>query len=274
MQVIFHVGPHKTGTTSIQNFMQLNSAFLKSSGVYVPEPLSSLPGNHEIPWALLGWDLRLIESRDSSVSLETYLYEVIQEARKSSCTSILFSSEDFSLLDEGHWRKLLSDIESITSTTEPVSFRIVSVFRQPKQYLPSQYKTLVVLGLSKKFEDVSDALDRHFMNVHDGIRKLPDLYDGVLEVAELKYVSSGLMAVFWKALFPWIDIPLDLLREVRANVSHDDKVIEQMRQENLDANLDFDINRLLHWPAFHDLASSSETVRRFQNIVALSERDS
>lgn len=36
MKVLFHVGPHKTGTTSIQHFLRLNGSKLAEQGIFVP----------------------------------------------------------------------------------------------------------------------------------------------------------------------------------------------------------------------------------------------
>jgi hypothetical protein len=69
MQVILHVGPHETGTTAIQNFLQNNRAQLIESRGYVPRSSTDSPGNHEIPWLLRGWDLGLIGGTDNTISL-------------------------------------------------------------------------------------------------------------------------------------------------------------------------------------------------------------
>jgi hypothetical protein len=278
MQIIFHVGPHKTGTSAIQHFLQRHVDFLRKSGVHVAKPLSLEAGHHEIPWALLDWDLRLIGSEVPGISLDLYLDGVLNDALASGCSTIVFSSEDFSLLDLQNWKDLLAKIESSPLLTESVKYRIISIYRNPDQQVFSQYQTLVRLGLSKKFSEVENELKASFIDIHNRIRSLPEAFENVSEATELDYISSGLMAGFWNSIFPTLEIPEDHLQEVRINGSWDGQVVEVLRRGNLDAGLDFDSNYLLHWPRFHTLVSASTMSRRATRLLAehesrVTERD-
>jgi hypothetical protein len=268
MEVIFHVGPHKTGTTAIQHFLQRHVEFLRDSGIHVPKPLSADAGHHEIPWALLGWDLRLIESESTGISLEIYFEEVLNNAISAGCTSIIFSSEDFSLLNLHHWNILLTKIASKASSTEPVLFKIVSVYRDIDQYIASQYKTLVLLGLPKKFRKVKNKIKSHFFETHNHIRALPNSLNHVIKVVEIDYVTIGLMTIFWNSIFSTLEIPEDNFMEDRINSSLDDQVIEEIRQGNLEAGLVFNRNLLLHWASFHSLSSSLSLRERRGKVFA------
>lgn len=52
-----HVGPHKTGTTSIQWFLQENSAELLAHGYFVPESETKRGAHHALAEALAGLDV-------------------------------------------------------------------------------------------------------------------------------------------------------------------------------------------------------------------------
>ena len=268
MQIIFHVGPHKTGTTAIQHFLQRHVDFLRDSGIHVPKSLSSQAGHHEIPWALLGWDLRLIGSEIKGISIDLYLERVLKDAITFGCRKIIFSSEDFSLLDLQHWRDLLQKFELIASKTEPIEFRILSIYRNPDEYVLSQYNTLVLLGLSREFRDVKSEIKAQMIETHKRLRSLPTLLDNFSEITELAYTPTGFMSVFWNSISLGIEIPEDHFQEIRVNSSLEDQIIEEMRQENLRAGLDFENSRLLHWASFHTLTSATNMFARSKRIFA------
>jgi hypothetical protein len=279
MQIIFHVGPHKTGTKAIQHFLQRHVDFLRNSNTHVPKSLSSQAGHHEIPWALLGWDLRLIGSEIKGVSIDLYLEGVLRDAVTFGCRKIIFSSEDFSLLDLEHWKGLLERIELIAPKTEPIEFQIVSIYRNPDQYVLSQYNTLVLLGLSREFREVESEIKAHIIETHRRLRSLPTLFDKISEITELAYTPNNLMAVFWNSICPDVKIPEDHLQEIRVNSSPENQIIEEIRQGNLRAGLDFEKSRLLHWASFHTLTSATSMFERNKKIFTvqqsrLTERDS
>lgn len=56
-QLFIHIGTHKTGTTSIQWYLNRHARKLKSYGTYVPQagcPSKRSSGHHNIAWTLLG----------------------------------------------------------------------------------------------------------------------------------------------------------------------------------------------------------------------------
>ena len=52
-----HVGPHKTGTTSIQWFLQENSAELLAYGYFVPESETKRGAHHMLAEGMAGLDI-------------------------------------------------------------------------------------------------------------------------------------------------------------------------------------------------------------------------
>jgi len=88
MKIYLHVGPHKTGTTSVQKWM-LNQRrqFLDSHQIYYPEPPEEGPGH-----ALLAWDVLGIHGRDIDPLL---LGKVIEDARRRDASRVFLSSEEF-----------------------------------------------------------------------------------------------------------------------------------------------------------------------------------
>ncbi|MBV8434477.1 MAG: hypothetical protein JO029_09395 [Candidatus Eremiobacteraeota bacterium] len=93
---LLHVGTHKTGTTSIQVFLQENAPAFAAAGVRIAQTgrfklvsttgaVGATPGNHELAWDLVA---------DETAKLA----ELVQELRECGSRSAIVSSEDFSLL--------------------------------------------------------------------------------------------------------------------------------------------------------------------------------
>jgi hypothetical protein len=86
---IIHIGTHKTGTTSLQIFVEQNRAALQQAGLALPRagrPAMSPTGNHQF-----GWDLLVRGSSDD-------LPRLTQELRESPVDAALLTSEDLCLL--------------------------------------------------------------------------------------------------------------------------------------------------------------------------------
>jgi hypothetical protein len=97
--VYIHIGPHKTGTTTIQHGLALNEKELRKKGVLAPKsgrPYPGNAGNHN-----LSWELRIPNSRVFKPDYGTWkdLLNEIKEERRLK--KIILTSEDFCLLDKG-----------------------------------------------------------------------------------------------------------------------------------------------------------------------------
>jgi len=279
MQVIIHAGPHKTGTTAIQQFLQRNIDFLSESGVHVPQRLMTSAGHHEVPWALLGWPIKFLVDGIESSSLDRLVERALNDATAAGCSKILFSSEDFSLLNRAQWKDLFATIQSTATQSAPVSVHIVTVYRNPDEYISSQYKTLVQLGLSQELGEVTESLRAHFHEVHQMLQSLPTLFTEVTEVTQLAYRSEGMVSFFCDSLFPGLIFPEANSGEIRVNQSVDNFIIEAIRQGNVNSGVEFDVNHILHWPTFQTANSAltrDERARKLGAALApmLEERDS
>ena len=89
MKITFHVGPHKTGTTSLQSWMlQNSSAHLEEFGIYYPDIEKFPPGHAVIAWRALG--LNNFEEDPES------LRAIVDEGAARGANHVVFSSEEFS----------------------------------------------------------------------------------------------------------------------------------------------------------------------------------
>ena len=88
MKIYLHVGPHKTGTTSVQQWMLDNArVHFSSNGLYYPEPPEWGPGH-----ALLAWDSLGLHGRKVDPVL---LQKVVEDGTRRGAEQIFLSSEEF-----------------------------------------------------------------------------------------------------------------------------------------------------------------------------------
>lgn len=87
MKVILHIGPHKTGTTAIQTFMNLNREALCRCGVAYPSWTEGEYNHHGLVHGL-----RTPGLFDATVAR---LHDAIRHAASAGCRCCVFSSEMF-----------------------------------------------------------------------------------------------------------------------------------------------------------------------------------
>lgn len=85
MKIYLHIGPHKTGTTSLQQWL---SEVLPNNKVYYPKPQKFGPGHAELSWDALGLNGREMKGHH-------ILSKQVRKAHEARCESIIFSSEEF-----------------------------------------------------------------------------------------------------------------------------------------------------------------------------------
>jgi hypothetical protein len=109
MQLLLHIGTHKTGSTAIQRFCLHNRDALAAQGVLYPNAYIANAAQHALAWAL-GVNH---PKRDQSLTAEQVAQGFLDEARKAGAKRLIVSSEDLeSLGDEGvmKLRNLFKDI--------------------------------------------------------------------------------------------------------------------------------------------------------------------
>jgi hypothetical protein len=89
-----HIGTHKTGTTSIQNFLRTHASSLRECGILVPRAgtISPISGHHNIAWQIRN-DPRY---RPKAGGID----QLIAELKYSQAGTGIISSEDFEFLSQ------------------------------------------------------------------------------------------------------------------------------------------------------------------------------
>jgi len=86
-RILLHIGPHKTGTTSVQTWLRDARPALAAAGIHYPAPEAHGPGHAELAWDLCAYHGH---SRDTG-----RWQAAIAEAQARGCGRVLISAEDF-----------------------------------------------------------------------------------------------------------------------------------------------------------------------------------
>ncbi len=86
MNLLLHIGTHKTATTSLQHFFALNRALLRSYGFYYPE-------NDDSAYAFNFLASRVAFGKSAETA--AFLASAREKAKDSGCQSVLISGESF-----------------------------------------------------------------------------------------------------------------------------------------------------------------------------------
>lgn len=149
-KVFLHIGTHKTGTTSIQNFLVHNAEALRQERVLIPSSGRYLDGHHYIAWELRNDDR--LEGRTG------YVQQLIDELQANSLETAVVSSEDFEYLSQ--YPEILKGFtEGLRNTGfEPV---FVVFFRDQKAYLASLAAALANHGVKHAADWYSAQLEEN-----------------------------------------------------------------------------------------------------------------
>jgi len=132
MELVLHIGAHKSGSTAIQRMCTVAEAELVRSGIYYPRGLfPKYPDQHSELAALL--------RSGSDDDVRSALAEAIRRARGASCTRIFLSGEDFcTKSSDGEVDRLARLVrERFTAA------RAVLIHRVKKDYLLSHYNHML-----------------------------------------------------------------------------------------------------------------------------------
>lgn len=236
MKIIIHMGLHKTGSTSFQNFLHSNRKALINFGILYPD----IDNNEESHWQLPN---QLI--RNNWTYLENYLKNIITVAKQEKVNTIFISSEDFAILLTESFR--VSEFENLLFTLGYKEIHWECVLRNQWDYFNSLYaemsKHKICLNYASAGEEIinfgeismgNDFSRYRFAFDYDFfINKLLEEINGSLSISSFedfiskdfigedllnKYLNSSYdMKKFWES---------ELVSKEKTNIRPDDDTVE------------------------------------------------
>jgi len=144
-KVILHIGRHKSGTSSLQNFLVRNRLLLEQYDYLYPQTGISSVAHHEIA---LAFSHKNILKQGAAAILESELIKAFRtELATTTATSIIVSSEQFTACNPKHMEELFTgyDVE------------VVIYLRDQLSYLASAYAQIVHADtITENIEDYYD----------------------------------------------------------------------------------------------------------------------
>ncbi len=158
MKTIIHIGQHKTGTTSIQHYLQDNRKSLAQHGLYVPLKIVgySTPSHFILNVYALSEDRyssmkeKIIRDkgfgylRKLETELKRDIKNIYNEALQKNCDRVIWSNEGLYLLNTEEEYKRLFNLFSEHSK----EIEVVCCFRDVKSYRESYEKQLTKQNIS------------------------------------------------------------------------------------------------------------------------------
>jgi hypothetical protein len=180
MELLIHAGPHRTGSTTIQNLLDDNRNRLIDFGIFYPKGLRRVgeesydPSHSHIPYHYLGYDIRYLGLDERSTKWPEEFADWINQAQNLHCKKILISSEEFSSLSHAQWMTFLAEI-STAARSSGERFERINVFyvnRELDQLSASFYTELLNNGMPLSAEDAKPLIKNLFQENREQIKNL------------------------------------------------------------------------------------------------------
>jgi hypothetical protein len=187
-----HIGPHKTGTSSIQWFLKENRAELLKHGYFVPESETSHGAHHALARKLCGQELA-----DHKQSAAT---DFVRQLNQSASEAVLISSEtlDGLLRNPDYARTFFSWLRQLE--LEP---KLIFFPRNQPQWINSRYAQAARgFSLSEPFESFArGAVQRRGLK-YSFLVELADTYNATLIARPFtgETIADGIVPVFLQAI--------------------------------------------------------------------------
>lgn len=221
MRVILHVGPHKTGTTSVQSFLSSSVGSRRPAAtVWYPLPKENGPGHAALAWETLG--LYGVKPTDE-------LHKLLQRARDSDVERLILSAEDFS-------RAYFKGIERLRAVLAGRALHLVVSLSAPSWRAISIWQEMVKHGARM-----------HLTTRPDAILKSPGLQPDLLSVLNRHLEPEHISVVLISRNDPPERLLENMMTAMRVPVSvkADDALVTERRNRSLSL-LDVELLRQLN----------------------------
>ena len=126
LQLVLHVGPPKTGTTSLQTMLQRLYGAPTTRRIWYPTPAAMGPGHALLAELAVGFN--------NEIPNPQVINHLLSQARSGDCKTLIISSENFSEIGTSAGlalRAVLEECEShLVFTLSPIARRLLSVWQE------------------------------------------------------------------------------------------------------------------------------------------------
>lgn len=172
-RIIFHVGPWKTGSTSLQRFLFVNRENLLIAGVLYPKGLFFDQAHQEIPNTITHQMKRFVGLLEvAPMQLKEIVNAYYSDFKSSTASTLLLSSEDFAGLKADHFRELLD----MFPPDEGIVFEFVYFDFDPKERLSSYKNQMITQGEyvdEKALKSILEYIKNVIPNLESATKDLP-----------------------------------------------------------------------------------------------------
>ena len=235
LKVIFHVGPHKTGTTTIQDFLHTHRTSLNEFGFVYPSS-RHFGAHHEFAYCALGLPTEILGVASDARKIEDHIESFIQQLEPGKV--LLISAEDLCHIDSALWIHIRKIFEELSQ--QIVTFELIYSYREIFQLAKSSYSTLVRFGECRRFEEIQLALESRFEKTYAQLEDLSKISPEKIRVKKLVYPTLGQPPISLLQDFVRVALGVELMQlvsgsyaEKHLNESLDPKITEQIRQFNI-----------------------------------------
>lgn len=220
MEVIIHFGPPKTGTSAIQNWLLEHRELLIKYGIYYPKHTLDINGVSS------GNASRLFSTPKSKIKdARAKKPELVEEARKYKCRTLLLSSESF-------MRRL-----PILARVFP-NARFIGYVRPPFELLESGYNQRVKRGGELDKFNLEKAIEiNHLKKIGPMISEIGAERFTLRPYDKNVFYKNDIISDFLETLIPKFNNEQDLKPSKRVNLSYTLEALELKRWIN---NLDLE----------------------------------
>jgi hypothetical protein len=160
--VYLHIGRHKTGTTSLQNFFGLNKTILANVGILYPS-------TGQDKFYMFHHDLFRDIVEKGLIVDEKLKFELIEEIIKSNCKKILISTE---ILSRPSMSK--NELLLVKNIFKNFNLKLIVYLRRQDDFLESTYANRIRIGILSSPTGIMD-IDP-ILNYSDFIEKYADIF--------------------------------------------------------------------------------------------------
>lgn len=151
LELILHIGRHKTGTTALQDYMFINKEYLYEKGYYYLDLFRRESAHHLLSECLSSQEFLLLDNSQKSIRVKALQSEIVSDIKdKGKSKATIISSEAFQNTNPEIIRELFS--ENIFDV------KVIAYFREIVGYTSSSYNQEIHAKLID--EDLDVFIDR------------------------------------------------------------------------------------------------------------------